>query len=343
VSRERAMAALRLQPTDAIPRMEMIDNDELMRDAGFEPANPREMENIWPKLSQKLGLDFVCHQYEMPAKGRYTRLGHAEWNTPWGYDGETGCPFATTEEVLAFDPAAEWGIAPHAEMTAEFRRVLEAARAAAPDVAVPGGRYNTVFSACIRAFGWEMFLASVPGHEREFDRVLEGFTEISIAESRAWADAGVEVFMTHDDIAWTSGPVFAPDWYRRYVFPRYTRIWQPLKERGIPVIYLSDGDYSPFVDDIAAAGADGFIFEPCVSLGMMAGKFGRTKALLGNADCRVLMSGDGDDVEREVRRCVDLGRDCPGYFMLMSNHIPNNVPYDNVRRYFDAFERLRGR
>jgi len=40
---------------------------------------------------------------------------------------------------------------------------------------------------------------------------------------------------------------------------------------------------------------------------------------------------------------VDLGRDCPGYFMLMSNHIPNNVPFDNVRRYFDAFERLRGR
>jgi hypothetical protein len=337
------MAALRLEPTDAIPQMEMIDNDELMRAAGFDPASASDMENIWPKLSQRLGFDFVCHQYQMPARGRFTRLGHAEWNTPWGFDGETGCPFATTDEVLAFDPVQEWGIAPKHDMTAEFRRVLGAARSVAPDVLVPGGRYDTLFSACIRAFGWEMFLASVPGHEREFDRVLEGFTEISIAESEAWADAGVGVFMTHDDIAWTSGAVFAPAWYRRFIIPRYTRIWKPLKERGIPVVYLSDGDYSAFVDDIAAAGADGFIFEPCVSLAMMAEKFGRTKALIGNADCRVLLSGTGADVEREVRRCVDLGRQCPGWFMLMSNHIPNNVPFDNVRRYFDAFERLRRR
>ena len=52
-----------------------------------------------------------------------------------------------------------------------------------------------------RTFGWEMFLASVPHHEEEFDRVLEGFTEISIAESEAWARTGLEVFITHDDIA----------------------------------------------------------------------------------------------------------------------------------------------
>ena len=129
--------------------------------------------------------------------------------------------------------------------------------------------------------------------------------------------------------------MFAPAWYREFIIPRYPRILQPLKERGIPVIHHSDGDYSAFVD--------GFIFEPCVRLPMMVEMFGRAKVLVGNADCRVLMSGGPKDVEREVRRCVDLGRECPGYFMLMSNHIPNSVPFDNVRRHFDAFERLRGR
>lgn len=281
MSRERARAALRLEPTDANPEMEMIDNDELMRAAGLDPPSPSDMDLAWPKLSQRLGFDLVCHQHEMPAKGRYTRLGHAEWNTPWG-------------------------IAPHADTVAEFRRVLERARAGVRP--------------CARGLRRDQRRGK-PGVGRGGRRGLHG-------PRRHRVDLG---------------PVFAPAWYRRHLIPRYERIWRPLKERGIPVIHLCDGDYAALVDDIAAADADGFVFEPCVSLGMMTEKFGRTKALLGNADCRVLLSGDGDDVEREVRRCVDLGRGCPGWFMLMSNHIPNRVPRDNVRRYFDAFARLRGR
>jgi len=174
---------------------------------------------------------------------------------------------------------------------------------------VPGGRYDTLFSNCIRTFGWEMFLASVPHHEEEFDRVLEGFTEISIAESEAWARTGLEVFITHDDIAWTEGLVFSPAWYRRHVIPRYSRIWEPLKRNGSPVIFLSDG----------------FMFEPVVPLDLMVAKFGRTKVLVCNGDCRILQFGAKEDVSREVRRCVDLGRDCPGYFMALGNHIPNTI------------------
>jgi hypothetical protein len=343
MSRARGLDAIHLRPTDRIPQLEMVDNDELMRAAGFDPKSPVDMENIWPRISQKLGWDLVCHQYEMPMKGRYTRLGHAEWNEPWHYDNETGCPFTETEEVLAFDPVSECGIEPLAVITAEFQRVLDEARRVAPDVVVPGGRYDTLFSACIRTFGWEMFLASVPHHEEEFDRVLEGFTEISIAESEAWARTGVDVLLTHDDIAWTQGLVFAPEWYRKYIIPRYTRIWKPLKDRGIPVIFLSDGSFGPLVDDIAAAGADGFMFEPTVPLDMMAEKFGKTKVLVGNADCRILQFGTKEAIRAEVKRCVDLGRDCPGFFMSVSNHLPNGIPFDNLRYYFDTFEEMRRR
>jgi hypothetical protein len=343
VSRERGLAAIHLQPTDMIPELEMVDNDELMRWAGFDTSSASDMEYIWPKLSQKLGWDMVCHQYEMPMKGRYTKLGHAEWNEPWHYDNERGCPFTETDEVLAFDPVAECGIEPMDSIVKTFRGVLEAARAAAPDVVVPGGRYDTLFSACIRTFGWEMFLASVPHHEREFDRVLEGFTQISIAESEAWARVGVDMLLTHDDIAWTEGLVFSPDWYRKYIIPRYTRIWKPLKDRGIPVIFLSDGNFTPLVDDIAAAGADGFMFEPVVPLDVMVEKHGKSKALIGNADCRVLQFGTREDIRREVARCVELGRRCPGFVMSVSNHIPNGIPFDNIRYYFDTFEQMRRR
>lgn len=343
MSLDLGLKALRLEATDRVPWTEMIDNDAVMRQFGLDSASPDDQKDLWLKLAQRMGLDFVWNQLESPMQGRFTSMGHAEWNDPWHYDNRVQCPFASEDEVLGFDPVAECRPPSHAEMVKSFQANLDHGRTVCPDVVLPGGRYHTIFSACIRTFGWDLFLASVPNHEREFDRVLEGFTEISIAEATAWAATDLPAHITHDDIVWTTGPVFSPAWYRRYVFPRYERIWRPLREKGVPVIFCADGDFSMFADDIARAGADGFIFEPVVPLDMMVERYGRTKVLMGNADCRVLMSGGRADVEREVRRCLDLGRRAPGYFLLMSNHLPNGLDPDNIRWYFDAVERLRGR
>jgi hypothetical protein len=44
-----------------------------------------------------------------------------------------------------------------------------------------------------------------------------------------------------------------------------------------------------------------------------------------------------------ILRRNDLGRNCPGFFMLMSNHIPNAIPKENIEYYFEVFEKLRRR
>jgi len=62
------------------------------------------------------------------------------------------------------------------------------------------------------------------------------------------------------------GAIFHPNFYREYIFPRYKELWKPLKEKGIKVIFCSDGNFTEFIDDIVDAGADGFIFEPLSSL-----------------------------------------------------------------------------
>ena len=164
---------------------------------------------------------------------------------------------------------------------------------------------------------------------------------MSMTEVRAWCDAGVGVYLCHDDIVWTSGSVFHPDWYRRYIFPKYRRLWAPLKERGIPVLFCADGDLTAFVDDIAEAGADGFIFEPVTSLEYVALRYGNTHVIIGNVDCRVLQFGTRKDIRREVERAVDIGKPCPGYFMAVGNHIPNGIPVENIEYYFEIFEEMR--
>lgn len=344
MSYERGIKALNLEMTDKIPQTEMIDHDEFMaKRCGININDPQQKADAWMIMANKLDYDFVWNITEMPMHGRYTKMGHAVWNEINVYDNETYCPFETEEDVLNFDPVKECKIASISEMVAKFQSDVDSKRLLANDTVIPGGRYHSLFSACIRTFGWDMFLSSVPGNEDEFDKVLEGFTEISIAEATAWSKTDIKVHITHDDIVWTNGAVFRPEWYRKYIFPKYKRIWKPLLEKGIKVIYCADGTWNEFIDDIAEAGADGFIFEPTTSLEYIAEKYGRTKIIMGNADCRILQFGTKEDIEREVKRCTDIGKKCPGYFMLVSNHIANGIPLENIDFYFETFEKMRKR
>jgi len=341
----RGLKAVNLEMTDIIPQLEMIENDEfLLSDLRIDTRDPDQQYPYgWYKYSQIMGFDFVWNIVEMPMHGRYTNMGHAVWDEQSGYDNNLTNPFKEIEDVLAFDPVEECGMASKAEMVKTFQSKIDEARRICPDVLVPGGRYHTVFSACIRTFGWEMFLISIPHHEEEFNKVLEGFMELSRAEAEAWAETDIDVYIAHDDIVWSNGAAFDPEWYRKYIFPKYKKIWAPLKEKGIKIVFCADGNFNEFIDDIAEAGADGFLFEPVTSLDYIVEKYGKTKIIMGNADCRVLQFGTREDIYNEVKRCTDLGRNCPGFFMLMSNHIPNAIPKENIEYYFEVFEKLRRR
>jgi uroporphyrinogen-III decarboxylase len=92
-------------------------------------------------------------------------------------------------------------------------------------------------------------------------------------------------------------------------------------------------------DDVFACGADGIMGEPHTDLASIAGRY-PDKILLGNIDSRILAGGDRDAIYAEVERCTRYGRDCPGYFYSVSNHIPYTVPVDAVRTSFEACEIL---
>ena len=94
---------------------------------------------------------------------------------------------------------------------------------------------------------------------------------------------------------------------------------------------------------VAACGVNGFVMEPTTDMAAIAKKYGKTHAFIGNADCRILTYGTKEEIYQEVKRCVDVGRDCPGFFMAVGNHIPSNVPVENAIYYNQVFEEMRSR
>ncbi len=48
--------------------------------------------------------------------------------------------------------------------------------------------------------------------------------------------------------------------------------------------------------------------------------------------------GDRAAFPAEVERCISRGRDCPGFFMAVGNHIPANTPVENALYYNEVYE-----
>jgi len=340
VSYERGWQALHLDMPDTIPHTEYCSHPRLVQ--AVTGTDPRDDPAAWGRFYEMTDYDLLWSTNDGPAwPGRTTSMGHAEFQEGGtDFDDNVYCPFQTPEEVLAFDPVAEYGVPDVDERAAYFEAAWRKGQQARPTLVYTGGYYKTLFSACIQAFGWEMFLGAAGLDYDRFGRVLDGFFRISLANYRAWAKTSAPVFIAHDDIVWSSGPVFHPDWYRRYIFPRYRELWGLLKDAGKIVLFCSDGNFDEFVDDIADAGADGFFIEPLTDMERIVEKYGQTKVIVGNVDTRILTFGTKDDVRRDVERCAALGRGCPGYFFAVGNHIPPNVPVDNALYYLELIDKL---
>lgn len=304
--------------------------------AGVRKDHPEFMRR-WREAAE---FDFAWCTNDGPVgwekRGRVTDMGHAVYLADGSDKRETiTCPFKSVEEVLAFDAVAEYGLPDFDDLVAYYEEYHRKTCATFPGCVMPGGYYRTIVSGAINAFGWDLLLEAA-AYPKEFEKVVDGFFQLSLHHYKAWAKTSIKVFICHDDMVWSQGPFMRPDFYRKVIFPRYARLWAPLKERGIKLLYCSDALWTEFMPDIAAAGADGFIFEPMNSFEYAVEKFGRTHVIVGSkVDCRTLTFGTRDQIKSELDASLKLGLRCPGWMCAVGNHIPPNVPLDNALFYLD--------
>ena len=276
--------------------------------------------------------------------GPRTTMGHAAYREGAAdFNNTVMCPFESVDQVLSFDPFQAYGARDRAVLTREYDAHYEANCLAHPDQVNMTGIYITMISGLLEIFGWKMLLEGLAEDADEFGAVANRYAEWILQYFEALAESKSPVVMIHDDIVWTSGPFVRPSWYRKYIFPNYEKLFEPLIRAGKKILYTSDGTFTVFADDIAACGVNAFVMEPTTDMALIARKYGRTHAFVGNADCRALTFGTREDIRREVERCFEIGRDCPGFIMAVGNHIPPNVPVENALYYNECYEELAAR
>jgi uroporphyrinogen-III decarboxylase len=136
------------------------------------------------------------------------------------------------------------------------------------------------------------------------------------------------------------GAVYPPRLESQVCVSKHAKLIAPLRESCKKVIYTSDGDFTLFVDDLAEAGVHDFVFEPWTDLEVIVQKYGQSHVIIGNVDTRILLTGTQEHIRADVERCINLGRDCPGFFLAMGNHIPPNTPVESALYYNEICEQL---
>lgn len=350
MSLQDGMSAIRLEMPPRVPRTEYSaefhwDLVKAVTGIDVSPNHSPEARELASQAFRKAwNYDFVWSILigSQFLGQKRTRMGHAVYASGGvDYDDQVICPFQTPEEVLEFDPWKEYGAPPEqSELIRQFEAHFAQNMSRNPDAVNMTGVYITCISGLIEIFGWDMLLLAAGWDPEAFGAMTGRYCSWIGKFFEALAASSVPVVMIHDDIVWTSGPFVHPDWYRKFVFPNCKRMFAPIVESGKKIIYTSDGTYTMFVDDIAACGVHGFVMEPTTDMGYVADKYGKTHVFIGNADTRVLLSGSREDIRAEVKRCMDIGKKYPGFFMAVGNHIPSNTPVENALYYNECYEEM---
>jgi hypothetical protein len=340
MSRQLALDAISLRPTLRPAHTEyslQYHKEYIERKTGLaatDPAAIRKLYEQW-KIDFLFGVNDGLHG-NWSARGRATNMGHAVYAA----DGSdlhqpAECPFKSPGEVWDFDPATEYGLPDFSEQVAAYEKSFQDAKRAYPNQLNTGGYYKTTVSGAIAAFGWDMLLLAC-ADRKKMEKVFIRIREFTQHHMNAWAQTSAEVIIQHDDFVWTEGAFMHPDIYREVIIPGYAEMWKTLKAAGKIVLFCSDGNFMEFVDDLAEAGADGFIFEPMVDFRFMVERFSRSHCLVGSAvDCVDMAFHPWETVKASMDETMALARECAGFIWAVGNHLPANIPADMMDRYME--------
>ncbi len=188
---------------------------------------------------------------------------------------------------------------------------------------------------------------------RKNPSLLEDFYKFIVNRAEQSIDAciaaGFKVFCTPDDMAYKTGPMFAPNQYRQFVVPCAKRLCDKAHDANGVIFMHTDGFIDSVIDCFIEARYDGINpLEPTsgMTIARVKKKWGDKLACVGNVDTTNTLSfGTPKDVRRYVHRCFFEAKGdqdaISGYIFAASGSLHNHVQLDNALAMMDEYKKLR--
>jgi len=192
--------------------------------------------------------------------------------------------------------------------------------------------------------GAERFLIDLAVHPEFAERLMEILAVHAIKRVVRVLDAAgekIDVLQYNDDLGTQQSLMISPAMFRRFLLPRYRRIFDTVHAYGKRVFMHSCGAVRAVIPDLIDAGVD--ILNPIQvgAVGMepegLKRDFGDRLAFCGGIDVQsTLPFGTTGDVRREVADRIRVLGAGGGYILDSTNLIQPDTPVENVLAMFDA-------
>ncbi|MGQ9556198.1 MAG: uroporphyrinogen decarboxylase family protein [Anaerolineae bacterium] len=321
-SRERVLTALQCQVPDRVPYCELgIDRALAQRLMGWGKPQSQAFNleaNVYSPaeakaIASRLGKDNICYVLRAPVYAH--KLPGQDGRLFYG-DGmiksEADLPMLQLPDP--YDDAL------YADAESFVRQKDDYAAWFVTRI----GIFSTMLSMGLENFGIALY------ENRPFlEAVLDRYCDWTRVVAERVCQLGFDVFVSTDDMAFKTAPLFSPAIFRDLVMPRYRHLAEKIT---LPWIIHSDGNIAPFLDDLLSLGIVGLhpIEKGAMDIVAIKQQYGHRVCLLGNVDLNILGLGMPEDVDQEVRYLIHEVAPGGGYIVTSGNSLAGYLRPENV-------------
>jgi len=162
------------------------------------------------------------------------------------------------------------------------------------------------------------------------EEMLTASTDYFIKYVKEALKLGFDVFMAGDDVAYKSGLMINPEHFKKLYKPYAEKLYEPVLNAGIPIIFDCDGNPEEIIDMIIELGCR--CLFPIDANGMdyrcAKKKYGRKLCLYGAIDTDPIIRKSPPEVESYVKEVVETMMEGGGYIAGTVSSV-NEIPFDN--------------
>ena len=173
--------------------------------------------------------------------------------------------------------------------------------------------------------------------------LLDQMLEIRTFQAVRYAEAGVDILHTGDDLGMQHTLIMSVAMWRKWIKPRLAKVIQAARQvkPDLLVEYHTDGFVIPFIPELIEIGIN--VLNPvqpeCMDPAEIKRKFGDYLAFSGTVGNQsTLPFGTPDEVRRVVSRTHRDGWARWGLVLAPSHMLEPDVPWENILAFFEAAE-----
>lgn len=346
-SRERVITAMRRQVPDMVPKdlswgLSPGALETFKKNTGAD--DPEEYFNIDVRF-----VDFNPTQHIADYSIYHKDLPSNATISEWGAASIPGSSFHFAKAIHSLQGVEDIKLIenyPLPDFMADYRHNnLNEKTKAVQDkgFAAAGTLYCTIFEVAWSIRSMEDIFIDFSFNPDAATVLLDKITDLRCRQACRFAEAGVDILMLGDDIGTQRALMMSPDTWIKWLKPRLAKVIDSARSVNpdLLIFYHSDGNCYEAIPGLIEAGID--ILNPvqpeCMNPAALKKEFGNDLAFWGTLGTQTVFPfGTPDDVRASVKERIETVGVGGGLLMGPTHMIEPEVPWENMKAFYEAVE-----